>query len=129
MRWYVLNGNYVFYHTSPTTLETIEPNKYGTNPRNVTSAEEKTAIGRVNGVSMYYPAENVAESIVSGNTHMVKIPESEVYDFNADPLNLIEEARAKFVEIRDRNYYWLFKWIYKTIQWNKLLEIVVWIYL
>lgn len=89
-------GNYVFYHTSPTTLETIEPNKYGTNPRNVTSAEEKTAIGRVNGVSMYYPAENVAESIVSGNTHMVKIPESEVYDFNADPLNLIEEARAKF---------------------------------
>jgi hypothetical protein len=89
-------GNYVFYHTSPTTLETIEPNKYGTNPRNVTSAEEKTAIGRVGGVSMYYPAENVAESIVSGNTHMVKIPESEVYDFNADPLNLIEEARSKF---------------------------------
>jgi len=89
-------GNYVFYHTSPTTLETIEPNKYGTNPRNVTSAEEKTAIGRVGGVSMYYPAENVAENIVSGNTHMVKIPESQVYDFNADPLNLIEEARVKF---------------------------------
>ena len=89
-------GNYVFYHTSPTTLETIEPNKYGTNPKNVTSAEEKTAIGRVNGVSMYYPAENIAENIVSGNTHIVKIPESEVYDFNADPLNLIEEARTKF---------------------------------
>ena len=89
-------GNYVFYHTSENTLETIEPSKYGTNPRNVTSAEEKTAIGRVGGVSMYYPAENVAENIVSGNTHMVKIPESEVYDFNADPLNLIEEARAKF---------------------------------
>lgn len=89
-------GNYVFYHTSPTTLETIEPNKYGSNPKNVTSAEEKTAIGRVGGVSMYYPAENVAENIVTGNTHMVKIPESEVYDFNADPLNLIEEARAKF---------------------------------
>jgi hypothetical protein len=89
-------GNYVFYHTSPTTLETIEPNKYGTNPKNVTSAEEKTAIGRVGGVSMYYPAENVAENIVKGNTHMVKIPESQVYDFNADPLNLINEARTKF---------------------------------
>jgi hypothetical protein len=89
-------GNYVFYHTSPTTLETIEPSKYGTNPKNVTSAEEKTAIGRVGGVSMYYPAENVAEGIVSGNTHMVKVPESQVYDFNADPLNLIDEARAKF---------------------------------
>lgn len=89
-------GNYVFYHTSPTTLDVIDPKKYGTNPKNVTSNEEKAAIGRVGGVSMYYPAENVAENIVTGNTHMVKIPESEVYDFNADPLNLIEEARAKF---------------------------------
>jgi len=92
------NGNYVFYHVSHNTLDTIDPSKHGTNPAGVTSSTEKAAISRVGGVSMYYPAENATEHMVKGNMHMVKVPEAEVYDFNSDPLNLIEEARKRFEE-------------------------------
>jgi hypothetical protein len=91
-------GNYVFYHISPETLKTIDPKMYGTNVGNVTSAPEKAAIGRAGGVSMYYTAEAGTESMVKGNMHMVKVPESEVYDFNSDPLKLVEEARNRFKE-------------------------------
>ena len=89
-------GNYVFYHISPETLETIDPKKHGTNAGNVTSAPEKAAIGRVGGVSMYYTAETGTESMVKGNMHMVKVPENKVYDFNSDPLNLFDLAKEKF---------------------------------
>ena len=90
------SGNYVFYHISPETLETIDPKMHGTNAGNVTSAPEKAAVGRAGGVSMYYTAETGTESMVKGNMHMVKVPESEVYDFNSDPLNLVEEAKKRF---------------------------------
>jgi hypothetical protein len=90
------NGNYVFYHISPETLETIDPKMHGTNAGNVTSAPEKAAVGRAGGVSMYYTTETGTESMVKGNMHMVKVPESEVYDFNSDPLNLVEEAKKRF---------------------------------
>ena len=91
-------GNYVFYHISPETLKTIDPKMYGTNVGNVTSAPEKAAISRAGGVSMYYTAEAGTESMVKGNMHMVKVPESEVYDFNSDPLKLVEEAKKRFKE-------------------------------
>jgi len=91
-------GNFVFYHVSPTTLDVIDPSKYGSNAGNVTSRDEKAAIGRVGGVAMFYTDPNDSESMVNGNKHVVKVPESEVYDFNSDPNNFYDEAERQFKE-------------------------------
>jgi hypothetical protein len=91
-------GNFVFYHVSPTTLDVIDPSKYGSNAGNVTSRDEKAAIGRVGGVAMFYTDPTDSENMVNGNKHVVKVPESEVYDFNSDPENFIDEAKRQFSE-------------------------------
>jgi hypothetical protein len=91
-------GNFVFYHVSPTTLDVIDPSKYGSNAGNVTSKDEKAAIGRVGGVAMFYTDPTDSENMVNGNKHVVKVPESEVYDFNSDPENFIDEAKRQFSE-------------------------------
>ncbi len=91
-------GNFVFYHVSPTTLDVIDPTKYGSNAGNVTSKDEKAAIGRVGGVAMFYTDPTDSENMVNGNKHVVKVPESEVYDFNSDPENFIDEAKRQFSE-------------------------------
>jgi len=91
-------GNFVFYHVSPTTLDVIDPSKYGSNAGNVTSRDEKAAIGRVGGVAMFYTDPTDSENMVNGNKHVVKVPESEVYDFNSDPNNFYDEAKRQFSE-------------------------------
>ena len=46
---------------------------------------------------MYYPAENVQESMFSGEAkYLVKVPKEKVYDFNRDTLNLLDEAEQMF---------------------------------
>ena len=87
------DGNFVFYHVSDEDVDQIEPSKYGTNKRQPTSQPEQAAMGKVGGMSMYYTKPGSGEGMVSGkNKYAVKVPKNKVYDFNADPLNLIDEA-------------------------------------
>ena len=86
-------GNFVFYHYSAEQRDVIDPTKYGSK---FTGPEERTAMGAVGGVSMYYTDPKVAEQGVGNVKHMVKVPKGEVYDFNSDPNNYIEEARSLF---------------------------------
>jgi len=87
-------GNFVFYHLGDRGYKAI---KKGTGQNKTTSREEATAISRVGGLAMYYPADNVGESMISNNTkYLVKVPKEKVYDFNRDPLNLLPEAEALF---------------------------------
>jgi hypothetical protein len=90
-------GNFVFYHFSNQKLNDINPSKYGSNPERVTSPEEATAMGRVGGMSNFYPNLNFRERQVSGKYgYEVKIPKEKVYDFNTDVNNYIKEAKARF---------------------------------
>jgi hypothetical protein len=87
-------GNFVFYHVGSKGYETI---KKGTGQNKATSREEASAVNRVGGLAMYYPAENVGETMVTGDTkYMVKIPKERVYDFNSDVLNLLPKAEKLF---------------------------------
>jgi hypothetical protein len=87
-------GNFVFYHLGNRGYEVI---KKGAGQNKTTSREEATAISRVGGLAMYYPADNVGESMISNNTkYLVKVPKEKVYDFNRDLLNFLPEAEALF---------------------------------
>jgi ribosomal protein S18 acetylase RimI-like enzyme len=87
-------GNFVFYHVGAKGYDAI---KRGTGQNIATSREEATAINRVGGVAMYYPAENVQESMFSGEAkYLIKVPQEKVYDFNRDALNLLDEAEQMF---------------------------------
>lgn len=87
-------GNFVFYHVGDTGYQTI---KRGTGQNSATSIQEATAMNKVGGLAMYYPAENVGETVVTGNAvYLVKVAKDKVYDFNRDPLNFLEEAREEF---------------------------------
>ena len=87
-------GNFVFYHVGDRGYETI---KKGTGQNITTSREEATAINRVGGLAMYYPAENVGETMITNNAkYIVKVPKNKVYDFNADPLNFLDQAEELF---------------------------------
>lgn len=87
-------GNFIFYHLGDRGYEVI---KKGTGQNKTTSREEATAISRVGGLAMYYPADNVGESMISNNTkYLVKVPKEKVYDFNRDLLNFLPEAEALF---------------------------------
>lgn len=87
-------GNFVFYHVGAKGYDVI---KRGTGQNIATSREEATAINRVGGVAMYYPAENVQESMFSGEAkYLIKVPQEKVYDFNRDALNLLDEAEQMF---------------------------------
>lgn len=87
-------GNFVFYHVGQKGFETI---KKGTGQNIATSKEEASAMNKVGGLAMYYPSENVGESVVSGESkYIVKVSKDKVYDFNADELNLLDEAEKEF---------------------------------
>ena len=85
-------GNFIFYHRGGKGYETVKRTSGSTS---ATSRDEASALGKVGGVAMYYTAPEDAESMVTGaSRYMVKVPTESVYDFNTDPLNLIEEAKA-----------------------------------
>lgn len=87
------NDNYVFFHYSKKDLTKsgIDPNKFGSNA--LTSKEEKQ---KSVPVSMYYTEPNIQETGTGNYKHVVRIPKSEVYPFNEDPLKLLPEARKEF---------------------------------
>jgi hypothetical protein len=87
-------GNFVFFHRGDKGFEQIKP---GTGQSGRTPANEAAAIGRVGGVAMYYTTPTDSERMVDGDAqYAVTVAPDEVYDFNEDPDNLIDEARERF---------------------------------
>ena len=85
-------GNFVFYHRGGQGYETVKRTSGATA---ATTRDEASALSKVGGVAMYYTAPEDSESMVTGSTrYSVKVPMESVYDFNTDPLNLVEEAKA-----------------------------------
>lgn len=89
------NGDYIFFHRSNKRLYVIDPNKYGSNPSNITSKGELSSLSKVGGMSMYYTDKSVAEPGTGEYTHVVKIDSDKVYDFNIDPNNYWEIAKEE----------------------------------
>jgi hypothetical protein len=89
-------GNYVFFHYSNADLTKsgINPENFGKNT-NVTGREEAS---RSVPASLYYTDSKVAEPGLGTYKHVVRVPKSEVYPFNSDPLNLYTEAEKRFKE-------------------------------
>lgn len=88
------NGNYIFYHYSANKFSKVDPNKFGSNT-SATGRDERPGMG----MSMFYTKPDMRESGVSGeNGYIVRVPMDKVYPFNADPLNLYDEAKARFEE-------------------------------
>lgn len=89
-------GNYVFFHYSNTDLSKkgIDPSKFGNN----TSLTGRDEAGRSVKVSLFYTDNQIAEPGLGNFKHAVRIPESEVYPFNTDPLGFLGEAETRFKE-------------------------------
>ena len=84
--------DFVFFHKGKKGYKKI---KRGSGESKVTSREEASALGKVGGMAMYYPNMDTSERQGADDaTYAVRVPKDKVYDFNSDPLNLIEEARA-----------------------------------
>lgn len=92
-------GNFVFFHRGAKGYETIK--KSSSSASRATSAGESAALSKVGGLAMFYTKQKDTESQVSyQQTYAIKVPMEKVYDFNTDPLNLIEEAK----ELHSREY-------------------------
>lgn len=85
-------GDFIFFHEGAQGYETIKPSTGQT----ATSKQEAAALSKVGGVAMYYTDPNATErQSASGTRYAVRVPKEKVYDFNTDPLNLIEEAEKR----------------------------------
>lgn len=83
-------GNYLFYHFSPTKISSIDPKYFGRNV-NRTGRDERPGLN----ISMYYTEPGVKD--ISGDYgYVVRIPKDQVYPFNKDPLDLYDKAKAEF---------------------------------
>jgi hypothetical protein len=82
-------GNYLFYHYSPSKISSIDPRFFGRNIR--TGRDERPGLN----ISMYYTRPDIKD--VSGDFgYVVRIPKDKVYPFNKDPLDLYDQAKAEF---------------------------------
>lgn len=85
-------GNFVFFHRGKKGYEKVKKSTGGTK---VTSREESAALSKVGGLAMYYTNPNDSErQSANESQYAVKVPKEKVYDFNTDPLNLIEQAKV-----------------------------------
>ena len=85
--------DFVFFHKGKKGYEEIKPSTGGTS---ATSREESSALSKVGGVAMFYTDPTDSERQVSSeSTYAVRVPKDKVYDFNSDPLDLIDEARER----------------------------------
>lgn len=88
--------DFVFFHKGGKGYTEVRPS---TGESTKTSREEAAAMAKVGGLAMYYP--NLSDSerqSKSDSTYSVRVAKDKVYDFNSDPLNLIEEAEARHKE-------------------------------
>lgn len=88
-------GNLIFYHDSSERRDVI---KMGSGTYSLqTSKEERTSLGSVGGLAMYYTRPGDGENL-GRFRHEVLVPEDRVYYFNQDRLNFYDEAKAQFKE-------------------------------
>jgi hypothetical protein len=85
------DGEYVtLYHFGPSNLEYLDPLKFGEN--SYTNSEQWWGKKRV----FFYTNLNQKERIVSGTLYEVDFKLSDLYPFNADPLNLYDIAAKRY---------------------------------
>jgi hypothetical protein len=85
------DGEYVtLYHFGPSNLEYLDPLKFGEN--SYTSSEQWWGKKRI----FFYTNLNQKERIVSGTLYEVDVKLSDLYPFNADPLNLYDIAAKQY---------------------------------
>ncbi len=95
-------GNLVFFHYSPSKLETIDPATYGSAKHGKTSRDELRDLSIV-GSSFLYTKPNEGETgIAGGIVHVIKVKPNEVYDLQQDPLNFYDEAERRFHKTRGK---------------------------
>jgi hypothetical protein len=78
------------YHFGPSNLEYLDPLKFGEN--SYTSSEQWWGKKRI----FFYTNLNQKERIVSGTLYNVDVKLSNLYPFNADPLNLYDIAAKSY---------------------------------
>jgi hypothetical protein len=87
---------YVFFHNGAKGYSEVKPSTGGTT---VTSKEESAALSKVGGMAMYFTDSTDSErQNATGAKYAVRVSKDKVYDFNSDPLNLIEEAEKRHTE-------------------------------
>lgn len=84
-------GDFVFFHWSKAEREWIDPAYQGTG---ILPSDEARSIGTGAPTQMFYTEQGVTETGVGHVAHVVRVPMDQVYDFNNDPNNYFEEAKA-----------------------------------
>lgn len=93
-------GNYLFFHYSDKKFNKLSPEKVGTHL--ATGRDERTGIPTS---SLYTRPDRLEPNVPSDFGYITRVPKEKVYSFNADPLNLMAEAEAKFKkENKDRAF-------------------------
>jgi hypothetical protein len=95
------DGNIVFHHYSKARRNEIKPST-GSGSF-LTSREEQQALSSVGGLGMYYTQQGQKEPGVGDERHTVVVPKEKIYYMTSDPLNLYDEARARFLDYMNRN--------------------------
>ena len=95
------DGNIVFHHYSQARRNEIRPST-GSGSF-LTSREEQQALSSVGGLGMYYTQQGQVERGVGDVRHTVVVPKEKIYYMTSDPLNLYDEARARFLDYMNRN--------------------------
>jgi hypothetical protein len=95
------DGNIVFHHYSQARINEIRPST-GSGSF-LTSREEQQALSSVGGLGMYYTQQGQVERGVGDVRHTVVVPKEKIYYMTSDPLNLYDEARARFLDYMNRN--------------------------
>jgi hypothetical protein len=95
------DGNIVFHHYSKARRDEIKPST-GSGSF-LTSREEQQALSSVGGLGMYYTQQGQKEPGVGDERHTVVVPKEKIYYMTSDPLNLYDEARARFLDYMNRN--------------------------
>lgn len=95
------DGNIVFHHYSQARRNEIKPST-GSGSF-LTSREEQQALSSVGGLGMYYTQQGQKEPGVGDERHTVVVPKEKIYYMTSDPLNLYDEAKARFLDYMNRN--------------------------
>lgn len=95
------DGNIVFHHYSKARRDEIKPST-GSGSF-LTSREEQQALSSVGGLGMYYTQQGQKEPGVGDERHTVVVPKEKIYYMTSDPLNLYDEAKARFLDYMNRN--------------------------
>jgi hypothetical protein len=93
-------GNYLFFHYSDKKFNKLSPEKVGKHL--ATGRDERTSVPTS---SLYTRPDRLETNVPSDFGYITRVPKEKVYSFDADPLNLMAEAEARFKkENKDRAF-------------------------